>query len=280
MKSCLLILLTGLFVWLGCTSTSPNPFFIEWNTPFGTPPFNEIEISHYVPAVKQGIKIHKQEIQTIIDNPESPTFLNTVEALEYSGELLDQVTSVFYNLNSSLTNDDMQAVAKEIAPLLSKHGDDIRLNADLFQRIKTVYDNRDLESLNPEQNRLLEDKYKNFIRGGANLNETDKTRLREINEALSLLTLEFGENVLKETNQFELVLEDKEDLSGLPENVISAASEAAEAKEYSGKWLFTIHKPSLIPSFNIPTNASCVKKCSKHTSTRAIMMMRWTTKKT
>jgi peptidyl-dipeptidase Dcp len=230
-----------------CTKEEQNPFFTEWKTPFGTPPFNEIENEDYLPAFKEGIRLQQEEIAAITANKEAPTFANTIDALERSGKLLDKVSGVFYNLNSALTSDTMQQIAKEVSPLLSKHHDDINLNAALFARIKSVYEQKSKLNLTVEQNTLLEKYYKDFVRGGANLNDADKEKLRKTNKELSLLSLKFGENVLKENNRFEMVLENKEDLSGLPRNVIAAAAEAAKERGYEGKWVFTLHKPSLIP---------------------------------
>lgn len=224
-----------------------NPFFKTWDTPFQTPPFNEIKNEHFLPAVEEAIKIEKEEIQKIADNPESPTFENTIEALELSGELLDKVTSVFYGLNGANTNDELQAIARKITPMLSKHRDDIYLNEKLFNRIKTLYEKRNRLSLDDEQKRLLEFYYIEFVRSGANLNDKEKEELRKINEELSTLSLKFNENLLKETNAVALVIEKEEDLLGLPENVVKYAAELANEKGYSGKWVFTLQKPSWIP---------------------------------
>jgi peptidyl-dipeptidase Dcp len=242
----LLLLVSGLLLW-SCSKTEQNPFYSEYDTAFQVPPFDKIKEEHYLPAFKEGMKQHQAEIAVIVNNAEAPTLMNTVEALEKSGSLLTRVSSVFYSLLSANTNDTMQSIAEEVAPLLSKHQDDILLNEKLFERIKTVYDQGDDLNLNNEQQRLLEKEYKAFVRGGANLDEAKKARLREINEELSTLTLTFGKNVLKETNNFEMVIDNEEDLAGLPENVISAAAEAAKERGHEGKWVFTIHKPSMIP---------------------------------
>ena len=238
--------LIGLLI-LACSNFGGNPFFSEWETPFGTPPFSKIKEKHYLPAFKKGIEQQQEEINAIANNSEPPTFENTIEAMEKSGDLLTKVTNVFYNLTSANTNDKLQAIAKEVAPMLSKHQDDILLNETLFQRVKAIYDQRDQLELTEEQKTLLEKYYKMFVRNGANLDEEKKAELREINKQLSLLTLKFGENVLKEDNNFELVIDNKEDLSGLPEAVIHSAAEAANARGYEGKWVFTLHKPSMIP---------------------------------
>ena len=224
-----------------------NPFFSVYSTPFKVPPFDEIKEEHYLPGFKEGIIQDQKEIDAIVNNPEDPTFTNTIEAIDYTGDLLTKVENVFYNLLGSNTNDQMQEIAKEVAPLLSKHGDDIRLNADLFQRVKTVYDKKSELSLTPEQAQLLEKTYKVFVRGGANLGPEEQARLREINKELSLLSLRVGENILKENNAFEMVLENEEDLAGLPQSVIIGAEEAAKAKDQEEKWVFTLHKPSMIP---------------------------------
>jgi peptidyl-dipeptidase Dcp len=224
-----------------------NPFLIAWDTPFETPPFDKIKDAHYMPAFQAGMDRQKKEIEAITNNPDAPTFANTLEALERSGELLTKVSNVFYNLTSSNTNDEMQKTQRAVAPLLAKHQDDINLNQKLFQRVKAVNDQRDKLGLNPEQARLLEKFYKIFVRGGANLDEAKKAEFRKINEELSTLTVKFGDDVLKEDNDFALVLDKKEDLAGLPEAVIAGAAEAAKNRGLEGKWVFSLHKPSLIP---------------------------------
>jgi peptidyl-dipeptidase Dcp len=224
-----------------------NPFFSAWTTPFETPPFDRIKEAHYLPAFEEGMAQQLKEIDVIINTAEPPSFRNSVEALERSGALLIKVNNVFSNLTSANTNDELQKIQKEVAPLLAKHQDDIGLNPKLFQRIKAVYGQKAKLSLAPEQNRLLEKYYKDFVRGGANLDDAQKGEFRKINEELAVLTQKFGENVLKEDNNFRLVIEKQEDLAGLPESVITAAAEAAKAKGLEGKWVFTLHKPSLIP---------------------------------
>lgn len=249
-KGMIFCLVVGLIL-AGCAKKSEeeagNPFFAEWETPYEVPPFDMIKEEHFMPAFEEGMKQQTAEVAAVVESTEAPTFANTIEALEASGALLTKVANVFFNLNSADTNDEMQAIAKEVAPLLSKHDDDILLDADLFQRIKAVNDTKDELGLTPEQAKLLEMVFKGFVRGGANLDAEKQARLREINAELSTLTLKFGENVLKETNAFELVVETEEDLSGLPDSVVTAAAEAAKEKGYEGKWLFTLHKPSMIP---------------------------------
>ena len=231
----------------GKTDTGSNPFYTDYDTPFKTPPFSKIKLEHYLPAFKDGMKQEQDEIEAIASNSAEPTFENTIVAMEKTGELLDKVTHVFDNMSSANTNDELQAIAKELSPLLSKHRDDISLNNALFQRVKTVYQQKDNLDLNTEQKMLLDKYYKNFVRSGANLDEKQKNELRDINKELSLLTLQFGENVLKENNTFELVLDNGDDLAGLPDAVITGAAEAAKERGYQGKWVFTLHKPSLIP---------------------------------
>ena len=224
-----------------------NPFFKEWSTPFQTPPFDEIKIDYYLPAFEEGIRLQKAEVDVIINNTKKPTFVNTIEAMEKSGKLLTKVSSVFYNLNSANTNDEMQEIAKTVAPMLSKHNDDINLNEKLFARVKAIFNEKDKLSLTTEQKTVLKNYYDDFIRGGANLNNEQKEKFRKINEELSLLSLKFGENLLKETNSIGLIIENKNDLAGLPESVIQSAFELGKTKGHEGKWVFTLQKPSFIP---------------------------------
>jgi peptidyl-dipeptidase Dcp len=224
-----------------------NPFFSDFKTPYEVPDFDAINEEHYLPAYKYAIEVHNEEIAVITNNPEPPDFINTIEAYDRSGALINKIENVFDNLNSAHTNELLQSIAKEKAPLIAEHNDDIRLNPDLFSRIKHVYDKRESIDLNSEQKTLLEKTYKEFVRGGANLGPDDQTRLREINKELSVLTLKFGENVLKETNDFKLIIDNSQDLSGLPEPVIRSAEEAAKEAGMEGKWVFTVHKPSMIP---------------------------------
>ncbi|MCI0494013.1 M3 family metallopeptidase [candidate division KSB1 bacterium] len=247
MKHALLFMLaTGILLW-SCSKTTQNPFFTEWKTPFETPPFDQIKEDHYMPAFEEGMKQHQQEIETIVGRTETPTFENTVVALDNSGALLTKVSNVFFNMTSANTNDSLQSIHIRLAPMLSKHQDDILLNAQLFQKIKNVHQQKDQLGLNSEQNMLLDKYYKDFVRGGADLDEGKKAELRKINEELSVLSLQFGDNVLKEDNNFELVIEQEADLAGLPDNAKIAAAEAAKERGKEGKWVFTLHKPSLIP---------------------------------
>lgn len=225
-----------------------NPFLTEWNTPYGVPPFEQIKTEHYLPAFEEAMRQQKAEIDSIVNNAETPTFANTIEALEYSGALLNKVAAVFFNLAECESNDEMTKIAEEVSPLLSKHGDDINLNAELFERVKAVYEQKESLDLNGEQMRLLEETYKGFVRGGANVPADKQARFREINEQLSLLSLRFGDNVLKATNEYKLVVDDKSKLAGLTEDQLAAALEAgAGSEDTKGKYVFTIHNPSMLP---------------------------------
>jgi peptidyl-dipeptidase Dcp len=224
-----------------------NPLLQKWDTPFEVPPFDRIREEHYRPAFAEAIARHEIEIQDIAGNPDAPTFANTVEILDTSGAWLNQVSSVFYNLNSALTNEALQEIAKEMAPRLAQHQDNILLDEKLFQRIQAVYEQRKQLDLTEEQAMLLEKTYRDFVRGGALLSGAARERFRAINERLSLLSVQFGENVLKENNRFEMLIADASQLAGLPERVVQAAAEAAAQAGYKDQWLFTLHKPSLIP---------------------------------
>jgi peptidyl-dipeptidase Dcp len=204
-----------------------NPLLQDFNTP----PFSKITNANFKPAIEEGIKIAKSEVDAIVNNSEDPTFKNTTVALDFIGEKLNKITSIFFNLNSAETNDEIQEIAKEVSPWLSEFSNDMILNEALFKRVKTVYDSKNSLNLSPEQTMLLEKQYKSFARNGANLNDTDKIELRKIDAALSKLSLQFGENVLAETNAFEMHLTDENDLSGLPESVKEAAKEIAKSKE-------------------------------------------------
>ncbi|MCB9013928.1 MAG: M3 family metallopeptidase [Bacteroidales bacterium] len=228
-------------------SNMKNPLLNAFNTPFEVPPFAEIKLEDFAPAIREGIKVQEAEIEDIINNKEAPDFANTIVALEESGSLLNKVESVFDNLNSSLTSEDMQKIAEELSPALSAHSDAIRMNEKLFKRVQEVYNKRENSKLKGEDSMLLENTYKYFVRGGANLSPENKEKLKSINESLSLLSLKFGQNVLSEINNFKLLIDDPADLSGLPEAVIAQAAETAIEKGDSGKWVFTVQKPSLIP---------------------------------
>ena len=224
-----------------------NPFFLDWNTPFGVPPFDQIKIEHYLPAFARFIQQHDRQIDKIVAQAAAPTFENTIAALDRSGGRLDRVDHVFSAMHSAMTNPELERIAEKVAPMLSKHQDAILLNERLFARVKKVHDTRDSLDLDPEQHKLVEEIYKRFVRGGALLPPEQKKHLQELNARLAELTLQFGQNVLKENNRFELVIDRREDLAGLPANVIAAAAEAGTERGHDGKWVFTLHKPSLIP---------------------------------
>ncbi len=224
-----------------------NPLLEPFRTPFGVPPFDKIKEEHYLPAFKVAIEKHRKEIEAIANNPAPPTFENTIEAFDRSGQLLRRVSAIFYNLYAANTNEKMEEIAKKVTPMLSKHMDEIYMNAKLFERIKAVYLKRNQLNLTPEQKTLVEKFYNDFVRGGAALPPDKKAELKKINEQLSLLTLKFGQNVLAEEKAFALVIDKKEDLEGLPENVIAAAAEEAKKRGLKGKWVFTLDKPSMIP---------------------------------
>jgi len=233
-----------------------NPFFSEYITPFQTPPFDQIKVRHYMPAFRKGMEDEMKEIDVIVNNPEMPTFANTIEAYAYTGALLEKVGNVFSALRGANNNDDLQKIAVELAPLESKHSDDIHMNEKLFQRVKVVYEQKETMGLNTEQSRLLENIYRNFVRGGANLSPENKERFRKINEELSMLSLKFNDNVLKETNNFTMLVEKRENLEGLPQSSTDAAAALAKGKKMEGKWIFTTQKPSLIPFLTYATNRS------------------------
>lgn len=230
------------------TKTSDmNPFFESYNTPFEVPPFDKIVNAHYLPAFEEGMKQQNAEIDAIVSNTEPATFANTIEAIDGSGDLLTRVAYVFFNIKEAHTNDEMDKIAETVAPLLSQHNDAINLNEKLFERVKAVYEARATLNLNPEQERLLSETYKGFVRGGANLPPDKKEELKKINEQLALLDVKFSQNLLAETNNYQLVIDNEGDLAGLPESVILGAAEAAKDANLEGKWVFTLHKPSWIP---------------------------------
>ncbi len=239
----------GIIGFTGCKKEvrSDNPFFNKWDTPFEVPPFDQIMAKHYMPAFLKGFEEQKAEIRAIITNTDEPSFENTIKPLAYSGDLLNRVGMVFGALNSANTNDSLQAISRELAPIQSKHRDDINLNDTLFLKVKTVFENMDKFTLTDEEKKLLEDTYKDFVRSGAALSPEDKDKLRKINEELSTLQVKFGQNLLAETNGFKLVIDKEEDLSGLPENVKGQAAAMAKSLGMDGKWVFTLQVPSMTP---------------------------------
>lgn len=251
-------------MFVGCNTENKiqtdNPLLLEYETPFNVPPFDKIKDEHFKPAFEEALKRHNLEIDSITNNKEEPTFENTIVALENAGSLLNNVSTVFYNLNSANTNDSLQAIAQEMAPKLSAHSDEINLNAKLFQRVKFVYDNQNKFALDAEDKKLLEETYKGFVRSGANLSDADKEKLKKINAEISVLTTKFGQNLLAETNAYELVIDKEEDLAGLPEAVKAAAAETAKAKGKEGKWVFTLSNPSVMPFLQYADNRELRKQ--------------------
>lgn len=248
----------------GSVDAAPGDIFLSaFTTPFGVPPFDKITLEDYMPAFKAGIAEQQAEIDAIVHQSDAPTFENTILALDQSGQTLQRVGAVFFGQNSANTNDEMQALSRELSPLLSKSSDDISMNAALFKRIKAVYENQDAMNLNKEQKRLLEETYKDFVRGGANLDAAGQERLRELNSEISMLQLTFSQNMLKETNDFVLVVETKEDLAGLPESLVQNAAATAQLAGKEGKWIFTLHNPSVMPFLQYADNRALREKIFK-----------------
>ncbi len=249
-----LILMVIIMASCATDTEEQNPFLAEYDTPFGVPPFEQIENRHFMPAFEEGIKQQEERIEAIVNNEEAPTFDNTIAALDYSGMLLNQVSSVFYNYLSSNISDEIQDLSQEVAPMLSSHGDNISLNMDLFNRIQAVYEQKDQLDLTEEQQMLLQETYDSFVRNGAALPEENQERFREINQELSVLTLQFGQNVLADVNSWQMFVEDEAELAGLPQSVKDAAAEAATAEGKEGQWLFTLHNPSVMPFLTYADN--------------------------
>ncbi|NAS32310.1 M3 family peptidase [Flavobacteriaceae bacterium R38] len=231
----------------------------KFSTPYNTAPFSVIKNEDFLPAIKHEIEKAKEAIDNIVNNQEKSTYQNVIEALEFSGEQLDRITSIFFNLNSAETNDEIQKIAQQVSPLLSEFSNDIRLNTALFEKVKSVYNQKNSIELTKEQLTLLNKNYKSFSRNGANLNDADKSILREIDKELSMLSLKFGENVLAETNAFELHITEKEKLKGLPETALEAAKDLAKSKEKEG-WVFTLDYPSYIPFMKYAENRALRKE--------------------
>ncbi len=242
------------------TTMTDNPLLQEWKTEFGVPPFDSIKNEHYLPAFEKGIEEQKNNIEQIIVNKEEPTFQNTIEAIERSGETLTKVKQVFFAVNAAHTNEELKAVSKEIAPRLSSTQDDIYLNKALFEKVKAVYAKKDSLHLSPEETRLLEETYKKFIRSGANLEKEKQERLRKINTKLASLGQEFGDHLLNETNAFELYVEEEKDLGNLPTNLKGVAKEEAKKREHEQGWSFTLHRPSINPFLQASPNRTLRKE--------------------
>ena len=241
-------------------SDKSNPFFSEYNTPFGVPPFDKIMAKHYMPAFIQGMAEGREEIKSLSNSKSIPTFQNTIEALDKSGEILSKVSFVFFSQSSANTNDSIQKTEVEVSPLLSAYHDEILLDSALFSRVKYLYDRKAKLSLTSEQEFLLENLYKNFVRNGALLKGADKDTLKKLNEKISVLSVKFGQNVLAETNKFRLVIDNEADLKGLPQNVINGAASLAKKDSLEGKWVFTTQKPSMLPFLTYDANRGLRKK--------------------
>ena len=241
-------------------NTTMNPFFQAYDTPFNVPPFDKIKNEHFKPAILEGISSHQAEINAIANNTQPTTFENTILAMENAGELLSNVNTVFSNLNSANTNKEIQNIAKEMAPNLSAHRDNIYLNEKLFAKVKMLWDKKETLGLNLEQAKILDNAYKDFVRSGANLSNADKEILRKVNGDLSLISLKYGQNILAETNSYELVIDSKKDLAGLPQGLIDAAAVDAKAKGKEGKWVFTLSNSSVMPFLQYSSNRELRKQ--------------------
>jgi peptidyl-dipeptidase Dcp len=257
-----------------------NPLLQEWKTPFGVPPFQQIKPEHFLPAFEAALDEARREVDAIAAGADAPTFANTVEALEQSAVALTRVRGVFSNLNSAETNDQLQAVSREVAPMLSALDDDIRLNGRLFARLKTVWEQRDRPGLTGPQRKLLEDTYREFTRNGANLDEAAKGRLRAINAELASLAVTFDQHLLHETNAFRLVVDREADLRGLPPTVVAAAAEAARAAGLADKWAFTLHAPSIWPFLEYADNRDLRRQLLQAYASRGDHDDEWDNKKT
>jgi peptidyl-dipeptidase Dcp len=243
--------------------TNQNPFFEKYNTPYNVPSFDKIKVEHFKPAFLEGIKQQEKEIDAIASNTQKATFENTILAMENSGKLLSEVSTVFFNLSSANTNAEIQKIAQEVSPLLAAHSDNINLNEKLFQKVNSLWQSKNQLNLGTEEAKLLENAYKRFARNGAKLDENAKNRLRQINAELSLLSVNFGQNILVDTNGFEMLIDKKDDLIGLPESIVQAAAETAKSKGHDGKWLFTIHNSSVMPFLQYSANRALREKMYK-----------------
>lgn len=249
----------------GCKSdnkanSNMNPLFSEFNTPFGVPDFDKIKSQHYMPAFEEAMRIQKEEIDAIANQADAPTFSNTIEAMDATGAMLNRVANVFFNLTSAHTNDELNSISEEVAPKLSMHNDYIYMHEKLFARVQAIWENRSSLNINEEQTQLLEKYYKTFVRNGSLLTAAQKETLSQINQQLSVLTVKFGQNNLAEVNEYQLVVSDESKLTGLPEELRYAAAEAAKAKNMEGKWVFTLHNPSVMPFLQYAQNRELRKE--------------------
>jgi peptidyl-dipeptidase Dcp len=278
-----LLLMLALVVPTGAqapaTTATDNPLLQEWTTPFQVPPYQLIKPEHFLPAIKEGIAQNRKEIDAIINNPQPATFANTIEALENTGDLLQKVQGAFGGLTSAETNPQLQAVNRDATPLLSTLRDEIRLNDKLFARVKAVYDKRATLKLTPIQIKLVEEVYKGYVRAGANLDATKKEQLKKINAELSMLTLKFGDNQLHDTNAYKLVIENQNDLKGLPPSVVATGADAAKAAKMPGKWVFTLQAPSIWPFLQYDDNRELRRQIIEAYTTRGNHGDEWDNKK-
>ncbi len=263
-KTIFMLLAFSAVMFVACNQSKKNnngnPFFSEYKTPFQVPPFDKIDTTHYFPAFQEAMKQHDAEIQKIIDSKDEPTFENTILAYDKAGLMLTNVSNVFFNLTEANTNDALQAISRKLSPLLSKHNDDISMNEKLFAKIKAVYDKRASMKLDDQQIRVVEKYYRDFTRLGANLPKDKQDSLKKINADLSLLSIQFGENILAENKNFQMVVSDKKDLDGLSQESIDGAAQAAKDKKMDGKWLFTIDKPCMLPFLTYAKNRALREK--------------------
>jgi peptidyl-dipeptidase Dcp len=279
-----LLLMLALIVPTGAqapaTAAADNPLLEEWTTPFKVPPFSEIKPEHFLPAVKEAIAQNRKEIDAIANNAKPATFANTFEALENSGELLSKVQGVFGALTGAETNPQLQAINREVTPLVSALRDEVRLNEKLFQRIKAVFDARAKGSLTPIQTKLVEEVYKGYVRAGANLDPAKKEQLKKINAEMSMLTLKFGDNQLHDTNEFKLVIDRQEDLKGLPPSVVAGGADSAKAAKMPGKWAYTLQAPSIWPFLQYADNRELRRQILAAYTSRGDHNDQWDNKKT
>ena len=262
-KHLITLILSVLLISSCQNSSSPtmkNPLLESYNTPYDVPPFDKIKPEHLKPAILQAIEQHNAEIDAIANNAAAPDFENTVEAMDKSGELLAKVTGILYNLSNAHTNDELEKINEEMAPILSAHFDKIYQNPTLFNRIKQLYDSKATLNTDGEQQMLLEKFYKNFVRNGALLSEAEKEQLSKINQELSVLTIKFGQNTLADVNEYKLIIEDKAELAGLPDELIYEASQKALKENMEGKWIFTLHNPSVLPFLQYADNRQMREK--------------------
>jgi peptidyl-dipeptidase Dcp len=245
------------------TQVSTNPLLTEFTTPYGVPPFDMIKNEHYKPAFEAAMQVHKAEVDSIANNTNAPDFANTIEALDDAGAMLTRISGIFFNMTGANTNDTLEKISEEIAPTLSKHYDYISMNDKLFAKVKQVYDKRTSLGLNEEQSELLDKTYKSFIRNGALLNKEQKQSISKINEELALLTLKFGQNTLAEVNDFKLIVDNKDELKGLSDDLIAAAAETAKENKMEGKWVFTLQNPSVMPFLQYAENKALRDKIWK-----------------